>query len=487
MNQSDLKEFKEFMGEQLYTNADVGDQLYKLISTLPQVDVVDLTNAISWVEETLNSPMTTIFGEEHILWHAQRLHGLGGSEMGVVIQHRFEKESPYAERHDIIADKLMMKPPVEFSEDTLRGNLLESAVEKETLRKLRKKKGFKHVLEPDIKVDPSHPWLIGNPDFVYKHNSRKFVDDFKIPRTDKAEKQGKGKIEFGYHVQTHHYVLAMGDRDSGVEMGLVTMDFGLAEPLITGMIEDAIATDNLESIWDEVSKVAQVVMDDRADESKHSFYKTNLHRSIIPTSEFIFDSILEEGDILWDNILLGYDRALEAEGQRFSVNKKEELIIETAPMIEKARELTFLRKTSDLIAEKAAQLGKEMANDLDLYSDQPIRVGDILLSKTGKSKSVIDEGLMHELIEKHSIPIEAISDVSKDKFLAEIALHYNSDELRRLGVLVEKDANRILRFPTKASNVYKAMVPELEAGADKFLSENGFPSVFEDPNEDMGM
>jgi hypothetical protein len=140
--------------------AAITTQVWKLVDALPQRDLIELSDARQWI-----SRVVELHGEQAI-WHAIRLNGFGGSEIGVLVRNQHGVRADHmASAHDIVLGKLMRKVPDETNEHMTRGH----ENEEPHSRKFYKKYGAHRDLEAfEVlkKAQGSLPWMRYSPDEV---------------------------------------------------------------------------------------------------------------------------------------------------------------------------------------------------------------------------------------------------------------------------------------------------------------------------------
>ncbi|WP_298705830.1 YqaJ viral recombinase family protein [Variovorax gossypii] len=135
-------------------------KVWSLVDALPQRDLIALSDARQWVDTVVN-----LHGEQAV-WHAIRLNGFGGSEIGVLVRnHHGVRADHMANAHDIVLGKLMRRAPVETNEHMQRGH------ENEPLHasKFYKKYGAhrdQEAFDKLSKAQGSLPWMRYSPDEV---------------------------------------------------------------------------------------------------------------------------------------------------------------------------------------------------------------------------------------------------------------------------------------------------------------------------------
>lgn len=97
--------------------ADITDKVWQVVNRLPHRSAIVEADARNWVDAVVG-----LHGEQAI-WHAIRLNGFGGSEIGVLVRNLAgERADHQASAHDIVAGKLMRKAPTETSSHMTRGH-----------------------------------------------------------------------------------------------------------------------------------------------------------------------------------------------------------------------------------------------------------------------------------------------------------------------------------------------------------------------------
>ena len=98
-------------------NQDVLTRVWEIVNALPQRAAIAESDARLWVEEVISA-----HGEAAI-WHAIRLNGFGGSEIGVLARnHAGQRADHQASAHDIVEGKLMRRAPLESTAHLRRGH-----------------------------------------------------------------------------------------------------------------------------------------------------------------------------------------------------------------------------------------------------------------------------------------------------------------------------------------------------------------------------
>lgn len=140
--------------------ATITAKVWTLVDALPQRDLIEVSDARQWIGRVVD-----LHGEQAI-WHAIRLNGFGGSEIGVLVRNQHGVRADHmASAHDIVLGKLMRKIPDETNEHMTRGH----ENEEPHSRKFYKKYGAHRDLEAFgilSKAQGSLPWMRYSPDEV---------------------------------------------------------------------------------------------------------------------------------------------------------------------------------------------------------------------------------------------------------------------------------------------------------------------------------
>lgn len=218
----------------------------QILEALPQLPVIAQADANRWVEGI------TRYHGPRATWHAKRLHGIGGSEMGALISfYRGETSSGFSTIKDVVEGKLMKRLPSFETFHMRRGNALEDLA-----RQVFLKKSFGSVdlaamnaLSVAKKL-PGYEFMVGNPDDIVILNGKRFVVDYKVPNTF------SDTIELDYEVQLHHYATLAkfaGIRIDGLILAKLDIPPQLAEHLTKNVAQ--IEPQRFAELVDSISRV----------------------------------------------------------------------------------------------------------------------------------------------------------------------------------------------------------------------------------------
>lgn len=152
------------------SNEVVTRRVMELVDALPQRDVLGASDIRQWVGSVVDQ-----YGEMAI-WHAIRLNGFGGSEIGTLVRNLAGQRADFTSAHDIVEGKLMRRAPLETSGDMTRGH------ENEDSHSVKFQSKYGAVRDQEAfdalkKSQGSHPWMRYSPDDVVQMPMAPFVDE----------------------------------------------------------------------------------------------------------------------------------------------------------------------------------------------------------------------------------------------------------------------------------------------------------------------
>lgn len=172
-------------------------ELKALLASLPQAAQIQQEHAERWLENILR------FHKPRAEWHAKRLAGIGGSEIGAVIRGLLGiKESGFGSLPRVVEQKLMMRVPEYETVHMKRGTALEDLARQAFLIRYKATQDAA-ALDATVngKCREGFEWLVGNPDDLVTIGNRRFLVDYKVPS------QFDDEVSFDYSAQLHHYAL----------------------------------------------------------------------------------------------------------------------------------------------------------------------------------------------------------------------------------------------------------------------------------------
>lgn len=245
------------MNAQNKSTEQITAKVWQIVNSLPHRSVIAESDARVWVEEVVH-----LHGEAAI-WHAIRLNGFGGSEIGVLVRNRGGVRADHqASAHDIVAGKLMRKAPTESSGHMTRGHENEEPHSKRFYVKYRASRDIE-AYEALKAAQGKRPWMRYSPDDVVQMPvslsagldgiyhptlnvgaNRRWLIDYKAP----SKIEQNDEVAFQYACQLTQGAILCAE--SGIELdGMMLSQFDWANWLLK---DDAI-------LWDQ--SLGQLVID----------------------------------------------------------------------------------------------------------------------------------------------------------------------------------------------------------------------------------
>lgn len=181
-----------------------------VIKGLPQLKQLTQEQVVTWFKTVLT------IDPERILWHATRLNGVGGSEIGPIARFFRElkadatattvkDEFGFGSVQDVFKHKLMQLQIIRPNSDMLRGIRLEPIAREAYIEELR---NSGHIVEIDVEAiealeayrDDQYPWLRYSPDDVLLIDGVRVLIDYKCP----DESPLSTAVYFDYEAQLNH-------------------------------------------------------------------------------------------------------------------------------------------------------------------------------------------------------------------------------------------------------------------------------------------
>ncbi|WP_119564627.1 hypothetical protein [Vibrio cholerae] len=165
----------------------IEDEVYSIISAVPQRNYIRDEDLHSWVSHVMEHM------PEKAIFLAKRLGTIGGSEIGVFVQAKrnreYESVSDYGfshvSDHQLIEEKLLRRLPEIENDNFTRGNLFEDKAAEAYFMHLSEK--YKTVKNrPDIKrkileAKAIYPWARVQVDDVWFCDGKLILTDYKVP------------------------------------------------------------------------------------------------------------------------------------------------------------------------------------------------------------------------------------------------------------------------------------------------------------------
>ncbi|MBF6615610.1 MAG: YqaJ viral recombinase family protein [Candidimonas sp.] len=200
--------------------------IQNLLAALPQAPVINQEHAGRWLEGVMR------YHRARAEWHAKRLYGIGGSEMGAVLRGlNGLKEAGFGSFRTVVEHKLMMRLPEYETVHMKRGTILEPLARLAFMYRYKAAQDSAAIQRVEsATARPGYEWLVGNPDDLVGLSGKRFLVDYKVPS------QCDEEIAFDYQVQLHHYDLMC--QMAGVKTdGLILAKLDLSPELANGLVE----------------------------------------------------------------------------------------------------------------------------------------------------------------------------------------------------------------------------------------------------------
>lgn len=220
----------------------------KLINELPQASVLEAADRVRWLKGIEHSH------SELAEWHAKRLFGFGGSEIGAILRHELKSTAGgFSTAQRIIEQKLLKRLPERQTIHMLRGTTLEHLARLAFM--------YRYGATPDHKAISAmskphgrsgYEWLVGNPDDIVKINGKRLIPDYKVPS------HFSENVDYDYDCQLHHY--ALGAQLRGIKVdGLVLAKLDL-DTQIAGSLMSKVETATDEQMHEMAQMIAKADM-----------------------------------------------------------------------------------------------------------------------------------------------------------------------------------------------------------------------------------
>lgn len=198
----------------------------EILASLPQAGVIEQPDAERWLRSIMR------YHAPRSLWHAKRLGGFGGSEIGAVIRGlKGIDESGFSTLDRVVEQKLMKRLPEFETIHMKRGNVLEHLARLAFLYRYKAQRDEAATQAvANAKSRSGYEWLVGNPDDYVLINGRRFLTDYKVPSSFDEE------VAFDYSAQLHHYDL-LGQMAQVKAEGMILAKLDLAPEFANSLVE----------------------------------------------------------------------------------------------------------------------------------------------------------------------------------------------------------------------------------------------------------
>lgn len=261
---------------------DLAVSLAAAFSALPQREVVEQEDAQKWLENILK------WHKPRAVWHANRLRGIGGSEMGAVVRGvQGLNETGFSTFERVAEHKLMKRLPDFETYHMKRGTVLErlaqlafcyrqnAVSDVESIKNIEKGSSVKGL-----------EWLVGNPDdVVFLSSGGRWLVDYKVPSVV------DDSVDFDYEVQLNHY--SINAELKGIKLdGMLLVKLDLAPEIAAALVE---RVEDMRS--DELHDLAKTI-------AKVNLPGMRVLPIVVPPNPTLRQQILESGNQFWNDYVL---------------------------------------------------------------------------------------------------------------------------------------------------------------------------------------
>lgn len=209
-------------------------RVWAAVNALPHREVIRTEDARTWIDQVVGQH------GEAALWHAARLNGFGGSEIGVLMRnHQGARADHGMSAREIVASKLMRRAPLDDTAHLRRGHENEAFHAQRFWAKwgaVRDERAFQALSS----TKGQHPWMRYSPDdlvrmpvkLVRRDDQVRLVRtakpllwliDYKAPsQVDQAD-----KVAFQYTAQLHQGAILCAEADMDLD-GMMLSQFDWA-------------------------------------------------------------------------------------------------------------------------------------------------------------------------------------------------------------------------------------------------------------------
>lgn len=188
----------------------IAKRVWAVVDALPHREVIRTEDARIWIDQVVGQH------GEAAMWHAIRLNGFGGSEIGVLVRNfHGERADHNMSAHDIVAAKLMKRAPLEETSHLRRGHENEPLHAQRFWNKwgaVRDEQAFEML----SRSKGRHPWMRYSPDDLVRMPFKLVMKDgqVKLARSSKpllwlidykapSQVDQEAKVAFQYAAQLH--------------------------------------------------------------------------------------------------------------------------------------------------------------------------------------------------------------------------------------------------------------------------------------------
>lgn len=199
------------------------DVLLSMIEKLPQSRLIPLDRRSDWIERVL------MVEPSRAEWHIKRAGGIGGSEIGVLVNGLRGGYDAFSSPRELVKNKLLHSSPDGGNGHTRRGTSMEPIIKDIFGKKFDCISESKSIYDMRMVRDADLPWLTGNPDDVCLIGGKRYIIDYKCPMPDTLDGYKKQDgVNFNYVTQLHHMRM-LADRASINIDGMLLVSLDMRE------------------------------------------------------------------------------------------------------------------------------------------------------------------------------------------------------------------------------------------------------------------
>ena len=183
------------------------DEMRESIARLPQAKYLTKNNISKWIATVLTQD------PERAMWHVERLSGIGGSEIGVLVANRRRVQDAFGgTARNLLLEKLMVFRPRKQTLAMRKGIIIESGIRTIFLEdfKATRDEAAMNLMGSSNRY---RPWMRYSPDDVVNIEGKKYLVDYKHPH----EASLHNEIHLRYKSQLHMGVMVAQQNKIGID------------------------------------------------------------------------------------------------------------------------------------------------------------------------------------------------------------------------------------------------------------------------------
>lgn len=227
-------------------NPELAVSMRRILDAAPQRAVIPDAVVTEWIEAVI------ALEKDRGIWHAHRVFGIGGSEIGELINTAAGLPNEYNTLDEISASKLLLLPPSRPNIHMRRGTAMEALAQKVYHRLT----GYKSILETDeirdafSKPHPEHAFIVGNPDdVVLTDRNLLLITDFKV----RGNLDTEAPVKLVNAAQVHWYGKLLEGNTGKLPDGYQVAELDIPIPMIDRLMEES--DPDLDALADQIAAV----------------------------------------------------------------------------------------------------------------------------------------------------------------------------------------------------------------------------------------